>query len=94
MSIVDSLGDKRPVGAFAENFLTLTLVFVSPFASFFAAVLLKRKIQEVTGKPGLAVIIGIISFCVLMVAVTWIGKKTPGVNWRLKQMFDAMQDNP
>jgi len=94
VSIFDSLGDKRPVGAFAENLVTLAIIFISPFACFFAAFLLKEKIQDVTGKPRLAFIIGVITFCILMLAVTWVGKKTPGVNWRLKKMFDEMPGNP
>lgn len=94
MSVFDAIGDKRPVGAFAENFLTLTIIFVSPLACFVAAVLFKEKIQDITGRPRLAFLIGVISFCLLMLAVTWVGLKMPGVNWRLKKIFNEMPDNP
>lgn len=90
--LCSALGEKRPVGAFAEILLSLVMVFVMPFICFFAAVFVKEKTQDSIGRR-LAFVLGIVTFCLLMLALTWVGTKIPGVNWRIKKIFDEMPDN-
>jgi uncharacterized membrane protein len=92
VSFCSALSEKRPVGAFAEILLSLVIIFVMPFVCFFAACLVKEKIEDITGRR-LAFVLGIITFFVLMLAMTWAWHRIPGVNWRIHKTLDEMPDN-